>query len=357
MAYAVIDRALCDKRWFREIGIEGRYAYLMIACHPLLDGLGALRLSPEAAGVDLGINNLAEILAACRGEARFDASAPLIWLPAQMRLPDNANMLKAWIEEFARLPECDLALAIRRHARDRIARERPKLLDLFDALAEEPETVAATVGETVSGTVGATVCETVSGTVAGTAGETVAGTVGGPCAARAGAAPGGSPPINNINNINIPPPPPGASGGEETAAWGEEAASMGGMAALGESWPSAMPCRDGMIAINPSDVEGWKRVFPDLDIAQILRDMEAKLAICPEKRPQRSGFGLFAMRWLGKKQDDLNIARLRRQPAQGRQTPGVEAARMLGFDVPDGVDFNQWLREMERKIMAGDYHG
>lgn len=79
--------------------------------------------------------------------------------------------------------------------------------------------------------------------------------------------------------------------------------------------------------ITEADVEGWKDLYPAVDVMQELRKMKGWADANPTKRKTKAGIKRFINAWLAKEQDRYHgPADSRQQPYQGREATGFQTS-------------------------------
>lgn len=79
--------------------------------------------------------------------------------------------------------------------------------------------------------------------------------------------------------------------------------------------------------ITEADVEGWKGLYPAVDVMQELRKMKGWADANPTKRKTKAGIKRFVNAWLAKEQDRYHgPVDSRQQPYQGREATGFQTS-------------------------------
>lgn len=87
--------------------------------------------------------------------------------------------------------------------------------------------------------------------------------------------------------------------------------------------------------ITEADVEGWKDLYPAVDVMQELRKMKGWADANPQKRKTKSGIKRFINAWLSKEQDRYHGPAMNQQQAyqgsggRGRNVPPSGVDRIL----------------------------
>ena len=79
--------------------------------------------------------------------------------------------------------------------------------------------------------------------------------------------------------------------------------------------------------ITEADVEGWKDLYPAVDVMQELRKMKGWADANPSKRKTKAGIKRFINAWLAKEQDRYHGPAVSQpQPYQGRGNTGFQTS-------------------------------